>query len=93
MGLFSVFYDDTAKARKLIAYPGFTDLEETVSGSDKSDFTLAVALTASHAVDIWVDGRMQMSGSFTKTVANPGHIVMGEAVVVGKVFKARVYTI
>lgn len=92
MGLFSFLYDETAKTRKLIAYPGFVDYEETVSGSSKSDFTLAVELTAGHSVDVWVDGRMEMSASFSKTVANPGHIVMGEAVPVGKIFKARVFT-
>lgn len=99
MGLFQYVIDSTTKKRmaypfKYVAYPGFVDYTETVSGSSKSDFTLAVALEADHAVDVWVDGRLQMieNTNWSRTVATPGHIVLSEAIVVGKVFKARVYT-
>ena len=73
---------------------GFIDYVETVTGSPKSDFTLVVALTAEHVIDVWVDGRLEMieGTNWSRTEGTPGHIVLSEAVGIEKVFKAPVYT-
>ena len=93
MGLYTFVYDSTAKATKRVAYPGFVDYTETISGSAKATFTLAVAIDSAHAIDVWLDGRMQMieNTNWSRTVGNPGQIVLAENANIGSVFKARVY--
>lgn len=100
MGLFQLIYDTTNKKTLLQAsgsltpYPGFTDYIETVTGSAKTTFTLAVDIDSGHAIDVDIDGRNQpIEGThWTRTNGSPGEIVMAEAIPVGKIFKARVYT-
>lgn len=94
MGLFNFLYDNTTKRKRLVAYPGFTDYIETVTGSAKTTFTLDKAIDSAHAIDVDIDGRNQpIEGThWTRTNGDPGEIVMASAVNVGSVFKARIYT-
>jgi len=100
MGLFSLIYDTDSKQTQLQAsavftpYPGFVDYIETVAGSAKTTFTLAIPIDSAHAIDVDIDGRNQPieDTHWSRTTGDPGEIVMAEAIPVGKVFKARVYT-
>lgn len=76
-------------------YPGFVDFIAEVTGSAKTTFTLTdFNLDATYAIDVDIDGRNQpIEGTqWTRVNANPGQIVMSEAVNVGSTFKCRVYS-
>ena len=94
MGLFSFLYDDTNKRKRAIAYPGFHDYLETVSGSAKTEFTLDMNIDDNHAIDISIDGRDQPiegdPGNWTRD-SSTNKIIVAESLSEGKVFKARIY--
>ncbi len=92
MGLFNFLYDDSGKKKRLIPYPGFQDIVETVSGSAKTEFTLGITIDADHKIDVSVDGRGQpIEDTHWSRDTDNGKITMTEAVNVGSVFKARIY--
>lgn len=92
MALFIRLFDSATGKRSLVAYPGFVDQGEVVSGSPKTSFVVSGAtLTTNHKVDAWVDGRFQVDGPhFTKNIGT-NSIDFTEAVPVGKRADIRVY--
>ena len=94
MGFFSFIYDNTSNKKRAIAYPGFHDYVETVSGSAKAEFTLNKTITADHKIDISIDGRDQpVEDTQWSRDVETNKITMSEAIPVGKTFKARIYLI
>jgi len=92
MSLYTLVYDSSLKRKKYVAYPGFYDYVETVSGSVKSIFSIGMDIDAAHAIDVSVDGRGQPieNTHWTRDI-NANTITTSESVQVGSVFKARIY--
>lgn len=92
MALFVQVYDSTAKKKRYVAYPGFHDYVETVTGSPKTVFNLDIDIDADHAVDVDIDGRNQPleNTHWTRDIVN-NRITMSENVNVTSIFKARIY--
>lgn len=92
MALFVQVYDNTAKKKRYVAYPGFTDVVETVTGSAKTVFSLGVDIDAVHKIDVSIDGRDQPieNTHWTRDIG-ANTITTSEAVNIGSVFKARIY--
>lgn len=92
MGLYVKIYDSALKRTRLVAYPGFQDYVETVSGSAKTVFSIGVDIDADHKVDVSIDGRDQPIENTNWSRDNSANtITTAEPVNVGSVFKARVY--
>lgn len=96
MGLFSFLYDDTNKRKRAIAYPGFHDYLETVSGSAKTEFTVDMDIDDNHVIDVSIDGRDQpiegeLPGANWVRDSATNKITVAESLSEGKVFKARIY--
>ena len=92
MGLYITIVDTTNKTRKLVAYPGFQDVVETVSGSSKTTFALGVDIDANHVIDVSIDGRYQPIENVHWTRdTDTNEIIMSESINVGSTFKARIY--
>lgn len=92
MALKIFVYDTTTKIKRYVAYPGFHDYVETVSGAAKTVFQLDVDITATHKIDILVDGRDQsIEGTHWTRDVDTNRITTTSSVNVGSEFKARIY--
>lgn len=92
MSLYNILIDPTNKRKRAVAYPGFNDDTETVSGSSKTTFTLTVDIDAEHHIDAWVDGRLnnEVLGHFSRDVNN-NQVVFSSAVNVDSEVVIRTY--
>lgn len=92
MALFSFIFDSSSNKTRAVAYPGFHDYVETVTGSAKTVFQLDITIDADHVIDVDVDGRNQPIEN-THWSRNTGlaQITTTSAVNIGSVFKARIY--
>lgn len=92
MGLYVKIYDSTLKRTRLVAYPGFQDYVETVSGSSKTVFSIGVDIDADHKMDVEIDGRGQpIEGTHWSRDITNNQIIMTGPINVGSVFKCRIY--
>lgn len=92
MALFNLSIDPNANKKKAVAYPGFHDYVETVTGSAKTVFQLDVTIDAEHKIDIFVDGREQpIENTHWTRNTGLGQITTTSAVNIGSIFKARIY--
>ncbi len=90
MSLLNFWFDTETKRKRGVAYPGYTDFNETVSGSAKTVFQLAVDIDSGHAIDAWVDGRLQEEGvAWTRDNTN-NRVTFTSSVAVGSWVRVRV---
>ena len=94
MALYTIVYDSITNRKRYVAYPGFHDYLETVSGSAKTVFNLDYDIIAEHKIDVSIDGRKQPieNTHWTRDVVN-NRITLSEAAQVGSVFEARIHLI
>jgi len=92
MGLFQFIFDDATLRNRAIAYPGFVDIVAINGTPGEVNFTCTgQTLTASHAIDVWVDGRLQTETThYTRDTGN-NRIVTGSGINVGTEVKIRVF--
>ena len=92
MGLFQFIYDDATRRNRAVAYPGFVDITVVNATPSAVNFTCTgQTLTASHAIDVWVDGRLQTETThYTRDTGN-NRIVTGSGINVGTEVKIRVF--
>ena len=92
MALYTLVYDSSTNRKRYVAYPGFYDYVEQVSGSAKTVFSLGMDIDALHKIDVEVDGRGQPieNTHWTRDI-DANTITTSESVQVGSTFKARIY--
>lgn len=90
MGLVSFWLDTTTQRKRAVAYPGFVDFHETVVTSAKATFLLAVDIDAAHAIDAYVDGRIQEEGVAWNRDSSANSVVFTTPIDVGRWVKVRV---
>jgi hypothetical protein len=92
MALYTLVYDSSTKRKRYVAYPGFYDYVEEVSGSSKTVFSLGMDIDASHKIDVSIDGRDQPreNTNWTRDI-DANTITTSESVQIGSVFKARIF--
>jgi len=91
MDWYQIIVNRVTNTRKAIAYPGFVDVDETVSGSAKSQFNLGIDIDAEHQIDVLIDGRYQLENTaWTRDTVN-NRIDMSTNINVGSWFRARVF--
>lgn len=92
MALFTQVYDDSLKRMRYVAYPGFVDTVAVNAVQGAVNFPITgVTLTAAHAVDAWIDGRLNTETShYTRDVGN-NRLVFTAGVNAGTEVRIRVF--
>lgn len=92
MALFTLVYDDSLNRKRYVAYPGFKDtlIVNSVQGAVNFPFS-GVTLTATHALDVYLDGRMNDETThYTRDVTN-NRVVFTAGVNSGSTVRLRLY--
>jgi len=92
MALVTILIDDSTRKRKAIAYPGFLDTVTVNGGAATPNFTISgVTIDSSHAIDAYVDGRLQVvTTNYTIDTGN-NRIIFTSSVNTGSTVRIRVH--
>lgn len=92
MALFTQVYDDSLKRKRFVAYPGFLDSVIANASQGAVNFVVVgTTITAAHAIDAYVDGRLQDETThYTRDVGN-NRLVFTAGVNSGSTVRIRVY--
>lgn len=92
MALYTFVYDDSTRRRRLVAYPGFVDTTTTNSGAPTTDFSISgVTIDSIHAIDVWMDGRLQVETTNYSRNTSLNKITFVSNVNTNSVVRIRVY--